>query len=152
MPRAGFFPIGNTTIRFGGDGHWYADGERIANRRIAALFSRHLHRAVDGSYRLRIADEEAPVMVDDTPYVVTGVDTDAVGAMCIELNDGTREALAPESLTVGADDVMYCRVKGGSEPARFLRPAYYQLARYIVHSDEGFVFAGPQGRYRIGCR
>ncbi len=152
MPRAGFYAIQNTAIRFGRDGHWYADDERITNQRIAGLFSRHLCRAADGTYLLRIADEQAPVIVEDTPYVVTAVEADAAGEIQLDLNDGSREPLAPQSLAVGADDVLYCRVKGGRESARFLRPAYYQLARSITRGDGGFVFTCPQGRYPIGRR
>ena len=152
MPRAGFYTVQNTPIRLGRDGHWYADDQRITNRRIAALFSRHVCRGVDGAYVLRIADEQALITVDDTPYVITGAETDSEGVVWVDLNDGTRECLDPESLAVGADEVLYCRVKRGSEPARFLRSAYYQVAQHIARADGGFVFEGPQGRYPIGRR
>ena len=39
MARAGFYAIESHEIRFGRDGEWYSDGERIANAKIAALFS-----------------------------------------------------------------------------------------------------------------
>lgn len=140
MARAGFYAIHNSSIRFGRDGQWYADGQLITNPRIAALFSRHIVRAEGGGYELRIADERAPITVDDTPYVVVGADSDA-DAVWIELNDGTREPLDPHTLHVGADDVLYCRVKQGSERARFLRPAYYQVAPHISTAADGtFVF------------
>lgn len=152
MPRAGFYAIHNSHIRFGRDGRWYADGEPIANARIARLFSQSVHRAADGSYELRVAEERAPIEVDDTPYVVTGAGADATGAPWIELNDETREALDPQTLAVGADDVLYCRVKAGREPARFLRPAYYQLADRIAADGGEFVFQTPAGRFPIGRR
>ena len=152
MPRAGFYAIHNSTIRFGRDGRWYADGQPIANPRIARLFSQSVHRAADGSYELRIAEERAPITVDDTPYVVTGAAVDATGTTWIDLNDETREALDPHSLAVGADEVLYCRVKHGRERARFLRPAYYQLADRIAAADGGFVFQTAAGRFPIGRR
>ena len=152
MPRAGFYAIHNSTIRFGRDGRWYADGQPIANPRIARLFSQSVHRAADGSYELRIAEERAPITVDDTPYVVTGAAVDATGTAWIDLNDETREALDPRSLAVGADEVLYCRVKHGRERARFLRPAYYQLADRIAAGDGGFVFQTAAGRFPIGRR
>ena len=127
MPRAGFYAIHNSSIRFGRDGRWYADGEPITNPRIADLFSRHVQRDADGGYRLRIADEQAAIEVEDTPYVVIAAGADAT-APWVELNDRSREPLDPTSLTVGGDEVLYCRVKAGQESARFLRPAYYQLA------------------------
>jgi hypothetical protein len=150
MARAGFYAVQNSEIRFGRDGRWYADGEPIANARIADLFSRHLQRAPDGSYVLRIGDEEAAVIVDDTPYVVTAVEPDGAGALFVRVNDGSREALDPHTLHVGANDVVYCRVKRGSERARFLRAAYYQLSAYIAAAGERFVLRLPAGDYPIG--
>lgn len=153
MARAGFYAIHNSSIRFGRDGRWYADGAPIVNPRIARLFARSVHRLPDGSYELRIAEERAVISVDDTPYVVTAATTDAAGTVWIELNDETREALDGRSLTVGEADVLYCRVKEGREWARFLRPAYYQLAdRIVAEPGGGFVFANGAERHPIGHR
>jgi hypothetical protein len=56
--------------------------------------------------------------------------------LILELNDGSQEPFDPESLRIGDRDVPYTRVKNGEFPARFSRPAYYQLARFIVSDDE----------------
>ena len=152
MPRAGFYAIHNSSIRFGRDGRWYADGQAIDNPRIARLFSRSVHRVADGSYELRIAEERAPISVEDTPFVVTAAAVDRAGTVWLDLNDETREVLDPHSLSVGADHVLYCRVKDGREPARFLRPAYYQLADHIAAEGGGFVFHTAAGRFPIGRR
>jgi hypothetical protein len=149
MPSAGFYAIHNSRIRFGRDGVWYADDEPIANRRIADLFSRHVHRRADGGYELRIADERAAIEVEDTPYVVVGV-TRTPASIDVELNDGTREPLDPSSLEVGENEVLYCRVKRGTERARFLRPAYYQIAPQTFEKEGGrFVLRVGQSEYAI---
>jgi hypothetical protein len=138
MARAGFYAIHNSHIRFGSDGRWYADGEPIVNRRIADLFSNHVRRSESGGYMLEIGSEQAPIEVDDTPYVVIGVDVDEDDGMArLELNDHSVEDLDPSSLRIGANGVLYCQVKRGAEPARFLRPAYYQLAPFITESGAG---------------
>lgn len=152
MPRAGFYAIHNSSIRFGRDGRWYADGQPIINPRIADLFSRHVQRDEKGGYRLRIADEQAAIEVEDTPYVVIAAG-ERDGAVWVELNDRSREALDASSLSVGADDVLYCRVKDGREPARFLRPAYYQIAHLIeAAADGGFVVRSGGRAHPIGRR
>ena len=153
MPRAGFYAVENSEIRFARDGRWYADGQLVVNPRIAALFSRHVCRRPDGGYMLRIADEQAPIVVEDTPYVVTSVAFDADEMPWLEINDGSRERLDPTTLTVGDDDVLYCRVKHRAEPARFLRPAYYALAGHCSLSQSGaFVLRLPSGDYPIAGR
>lgn len=140
MPRAGFYAIQATTIRFGRDGKWYADDEQITNPRIADLFSRHVCRDPAGGYMIRMGDERAHIVVDDTPYVVIAVTAAADGRFGIELNDRSTEDLNLSSLAVADDNVVYCQVKNDSEPARFLRQAYYQLAPYI-HAIDATHFA-----------
>jgi hypothetical protein len=110
-----------------------------------------VRRTAEGANELRIAEERAPIRVDDSPYVVTGAAVDAHGTAWIDLNDGSREALDPQTLAVGDGDVLYCRVKDGGEPARFLRAAYYQLAdRIAVVAGGGFVFRTAAGQFPIG--
>jgi uncharacterized protein len=144
MPSAGFTAIESHTIRFGRDGEWYSDGERIANRRITDLFSRCVRKSPQGGYVLQMGDERAPLEVEDTPYVVRQVEGDPEHGFTITLNDGTREPLDPAWLRAGADHAFYCRVKGGECEARLLRPAYYALAQWVE--------AGADGRFRVRVR
>jgi len=145
MPKAGFWAIESHTIRFGRDGRWYADDEPIANPRISALFARHVTRAEDGSWWLRIGDERARIVVDDTPFVVTRVDGGPERGFCITLNDGSSEDLAPASLALGEGEVLYCDVKGGAYRARFLRAAQSELLGHVTHDGERFVLPVPGG-------
>jgi len=137
MPTAGFYAIESHTIRFGRDGEWYSDGERITNRRIADLFSRCVRRAPDGGYLLQMGDERASLDVDDTPYVVRQIDGDVESGLRVVLNDGSSEALDPRTLRSGEDHALYCRVKQGEFEARLLRPAYYALARFVEVDSDG---------------
>lgn len=139
MARAGFYAVEGAKIRFGRDGYWYGDDERIANPRIADLFSRCLRREPDGSYAIRMVEERAVVEIEDTPWVVTSIENDAHGTLLLVLNDGTREPLDPTTLVVGRDEVLYCRAKMGEERVRFLRAAYYQLALHFAEDNAGEV-------------
>ena len=112
MPGAGFYPIGASHITFGRDGSWYADGERITNRRIALLFSRHLVRLADGRYALVMGDEKASVEIEDTPWVVTRVDGHPDHGFRVTLNDETHEPLDPTSLAIEPDNARVWNSKG----------------------------------------
>lgn len=138
MARAGFWAVSSGAISFRRDGRWYSDEEPINNARIALLFSRCLRQTDDGRWQIAMADERAYVTVEDTPWVVTGVDRDPNGGFRLRLNDGSEEPLDPASLAVGAENVLYTRVKGGHR-VRFLRPAYYALAPAIEERDGRFV-------------
>lgn len=132
MPKAGFWAIDPTRkISFGKDGWWYANDERIQNRRINLLFSQHLHKTSAGTYEIAIGWDKVVVEIDDAPYVVTRVTGDSGQGFTLRLNDDSEELLDPTTLSVGPEDVLYCVVKGRAHRARFLRPAYYQLTAHV---------------------
>jgi len=51
-------------------------------------------------------------------------------------------------LRIGAENVLYCRVKGGAHEARWLRPAYYDLMRH-AETGPGAEVVLPVGGRRI---
>ena len=139
MPSAGLYPIHTDKITFARDGRWYADGEPVLHPRLANLFSRYLRRKPEGGFEIWIDERfHSDVEVEDTPWVVIRADCGANGRVEIELNDGSHEELADQGLTVGSDDALYCRIKGGSERARFLRSAQSSLAGRIEETTSGF--------------
>ena len=149
MPRAGFYTVESGKISFRKDGNWYSDEERIDNPRIALLFSQSIKQNPAGSWFLQVADEHAPITIEDTPYVVRSIDPiedNGKGGFVLMLNDDTREALDPSTLEVGADNVLYTRVKGGKHRARFLRPAYYHLSANFEADGSGKFFIQIGGK------
>ena len=152
MPSAGFYAIESHRISFGRDGEWYSDGERIANRKIAELFSRCVRKSPQGGWMLQMGDEKAPLEVEDTPFVVRQIEGSPESGVTVVLNDDTREALDPRSLKSGPDNALYCRVKGGDCEARFLRPAYYALAGWVREQDGRFSLRLGDREYPIEPR
>lgn len=147
MPQAGFWAVGGYTISFRKDGAWYADEERIRNPRIQLLFSRGLRgddregaASLPGytGWLLDLGVDRQPVQVEDTPLVVTGIEGTPEEGFSIRTNDGEVGPLDASTLSVGAEDVLYCEVDRGPRGrlrARFLRPAYYRLARHVEALD-----------------
>ncbi|HVN63936.1 MAG TPA: DUF1285 domain-containing protein [Candidatus Binataceae bacterium] len=146
MPRAGFYAVESGKISFRRDGNWYSDEERIDNPRIALLFSKSVKRNPDGSYFLQVAEERAPITVEDTPFVVRTLEEDGKGGFMMALNDDTREPLDPGALEVGRKDVLYASVKDGNFRARFLRPAYYQLSSNFETEGGGRFILNLRGK------
>ncbi len=91
----------------------------------------------DGRYLLRVDGKTCELEVADTFFVVRRVDV-AGGVLKVRLNDDTWEEVPPAGVWLGQNQMLYCRVKGGAFPARFARPAYYQLAQYIQPEGDGF--------------
>lgn len=124
------------------EGRWFYQGEEITHRRTYLLYSRSLTTDGRGRLLLRVGREECRVEAEDAPYVVKSVDfVRRAGGELKEidllLNDETREPLNPETLEVGRENVLYCRVRGGMFAARFSRGAYQLLFPVIRHDEEG---------------
>jgi uncharacterized protein len=145
-------------IRVDEEGEWHHLGTRIVREDIIQLFLDNLVQRPDGSYLIEWKGSQCPIEVADTPFVVTRVDREegaGAGEAAVRLTLkylSDRERLDPRSLTVGGANILYCRVHGGRFPARFSRPAYYQLAEWIVEDEETASFYLQLGtnRYPIG--
>lgn len=120
------------------DGTWAQDGETITHERTIELLFRSLvrTRTVPGKPRagfvVRIGADELPVEVEDTPYFVSQVDIDREK---ITLVGGLETNLDPATLAVGTGNVLYCTVNG--ERAKFLRAAYYEIAKRLEADAHG---------------
>ena len=124
------------------EGRWFHEGVEVTHARTCLLLSRSLTRDSTGRYCVRVGNESAKVDLEDAPYTVKSV-TIRQGPgkrpddYILHLNDGTDEPIAPGSLSVSRENVMYGKVKGRSERARFLRPAYYQICVQLRCDDKG---------------
>ena len=136
------------------EGKWFHKGVEMIHREIINLFYQHIHLDSQGRYVILWEGEHCYLEVEDTPFIVRKAlfkeTTQAHHARFILfLSDETQEDLSPDTLTVGGDNVLYCKVKNGNFPARFDRPAYYQLAQHI-EEQKGDYFLPLNGKdYQI---
>ena len=154
MPMAGFWSIGGYQISFRKDGRWYADDEVIGNPRIARLFAENVRPDGEGGWVIDLGIDRHPVIVEDTPLVVTLLEGDPTSGFRVRANDGVTDDLDCSSLTIGPDNVLYCgldRGKRGRMRARFLRGPYYLITGYIgLDEATGSAWIEQRGeRYRI---
>lgn len=117
-------------------------------REFVNFFYQHLRRDAAGRYVIELPNDRCYVEVEDTAYFVKAVypqrDGDGVvNNFRIYLCDDTLEDLNPETLYIGAENILYCQVRGGTFPARFTRAAYYQLAMHIEYDEARNVFHLP---------
>ena len=128
------------------EGRWYHQGAEMIHREFIRLFYQNMELDSEGRYLINWADKPCYVEVEDTAFVVRQIsyeegNQDRGSRIELSLSDDTKEALMPDSLSVGMENVLYCKVKSGSFPARFNRAAYYQLAEYI--EEEGKTYFLP---------
>jgi hypothetical protein len=162
MPQAGFWAVGGYTISFRRDGAWYADEERIRNPRIQLLFSQSIRRDDRENapslprytgWLLDVGVDRQSVLVEDSPLVVTGVDGSSDEGFTIRTNDGETGVLDCTTLAIGDGDVLYCTVERagrGTLRARFLRPAYYRIAKFVEWVDGKPVLRCRERKVELG--
>lgn len=142
------------------EGDWYYRGSVMQRGDIVSHLCQHLRREESSErYIIQMDKQRCYLEVEDTPLVVTSVFPEEAreegGQEQLYLSIKhlpTREPLNPRTLRVGEGNVLYCKVKEDAIPARFLRPAYYQLAEFI-HEDEEehrFYLLLGKKRYYIG--
>ncbi|MEA2039415.1 MAG: DUF1285 domain-containing protein [Thermodesulfobacteriota bacterium] len=138
-------------------GTWYHEGVEMIRREFIHLFYENMERDSKGRYVIKWGDQTCYVDVEDTAFVVRRViyehdDQNKNARFALVLSDDTEEALLPDSLFVGKDNVLYCRVKNHSFPARFNRAAYYQLAQYVEEDNNTYYLLLNGKKYDITQR
>ena len=124
-------------IRIDRDGKWYYRNMEMTRTDIIHYFYKHLQRDQHGDYHIKTETEQYPIRVEDVPFIIEGLDALTTGdeggtsSMMIRLSDGSCEELQPDTLWIGNNHIVYCRIKGNEHAARFSRKAYYQLAKHI---------------------
>ena len=140
------------------EGRWFHKGAPIIHRGFLLLFYQSIRMDEQGRYLIEFHDQTCVLQVEDTPFVILRVSFVPRGGsedrehFMLHLIDGTKEALNPQTLTVGDNNVLYCRIRNGQFKARFSRPSYYQLAQHIQEDQESgrFYLSLDGNTYFIG--
>jgi hypothetical protein len=134
------------------EGRWFHKGAEMIHRETIRLFYEHMTLDALERYIIEWRGDRCTVDVEDTAFVVWRVtfqDEGQNARFILHLSDDTREPLMPETLYIGKDHVLYGRVKQGRFPARFHRPAYYQLAHYVEEENGAFFLPSQGQKYPI---
>ena len=129
-------------IRIDKEGNWYYQDLPIINKKIYLYLNQCLSQEPSGRYILSTNGEKCYLEVEDTPFVIQEVyvssDTSPTPSLVVKLNDGTEEPLQADTVRVGQENIVYCRVKEGAYEARLLRNAYYQLAEFLQQDGQDY--------------
>jgi hypothetical protein len=108
-----------------------------------------------GEFFIDYKGKRAPVKVAATPYFVRDavVKKDAAGNLLevlLEIDDGSREILDPEGLSLDASGVLQVKIKSGKFAARCLAAAHFRIAELLESDDEGgFFIVINQNRFNL---
>lgn len=136
-------------IKIDKEGRWFHKGAEMIRRDFIQLFYQNMELNSSSQYIINWMGQSCYVDVEDTAFVVKSVickntGTDLGTRFIVVLNDYTNEDLSPDTLYVGSSNILYCRVKERSFPARFNRASYYQIAQYF-EEEKGIYYLKIDG-------
>ena len=137
-------------LRLDRDGRMWHQGEEVAHPRLRQALLRWLDVRDDGRDIVRLDEKRyAYIEVEDAHLQVTAARWLPDDRLELSLDDGSTEELAYPTLTVGPDDALRCRVRGGKLRARF-RTAAQQVALERVERDgPGFALRAAGATWEI---
>ncbi|OPX37819.1 MAG: hypothetical protein B1H11_05390 [Desulfobacteraceae bacterium 4484_190.1] len=135
-------------------GHWFHKGVEMIRRDYIRMFYMNMELDSEGHYIINWNGKKCYVEVEDTAFVVKRTSyqekpTVREAVYILSLSDDTKEELIPETLHIGKDNVMYCRIKNNAFPARFTRSAYYQLTKHIIEENNKYYLPFKGKNYLI---
>jgi len=141
-----------TGIRLDREGRFWHEGGEIVHAGLRRALLRWIDRLDDGRTILRLDDDRYVYLeVQDAPLLVVAARW-RDHRVFVTTNDGAEQELEYGSLTIGARDALYCRVRNGRLEARMTTAAYYEVARGIEESDGGFALRAAGAVFTIGQR
>ena len=136
------------------EGRWFYKGAEMIHREFIRLFYQRMEIDSLGRYIINWGGSRCYVEVEDTPFVVRRTQLENLeqasdSHFILFLSDDTQEDLAPDTLLIGNDNVLYCEVKNRAFPARFDRAAYYQLTEHVEEENDEFFIPLNGEKYYI---
>lgn len=130
-------------IRLDSEGNWYQGDFPILHERTCQFFYKHIARNAEGKYYLQGEERPVYIKVEDIPYWVTKVERTIAGYL-ITLTDESIELLDLNFLWIGKKNALYCGVKRGKFPAKFMRVPYYEITKDLQQRGKKYflVFRG----------
>jgi|SRR4051794_20730449 hypothetical protein len=134
-------------LRLDKEGRFWHRGGLVEHARTNAVLHQGIHRAPDGRWATRIGKEWGYLEVEDAALWVRRIEPHGE-RLRGQLASGDWVEIDPSTLSAGADDALYVRVKG--ERARLTRPAQLSLSELLEEDPGGFALRLGDRAFTIG--
>jgi len=124
------------------DGKWYFGQAEMFRRQILNILAKNMHRRDDGSYYIKMGDEENPVIVEDVPYLASGIKEDQVPFILV-FHDLQEMVLEQELKLTFKGDVPYISYQHEGD-TRLSRGVYWKMSEHFDFRGDEVYFVPPQ--------
>ncbi len=133
-------PVQDITIK--ANGKWYFGQAEMFRRQILNILARNLHRNSDGSYFIQMDQDENPVIVEDVPYLASGI-IDKEIPFKLVFHDLQEMLLDHELKLYFKGDVPYITFNWEGD-TRLTRGVYWRLSDYFEFRGDEIFIVPPQ--------
>jgi hypothetical protein len=124
------------------NGKWYFGQAEMFRRQILNVLATNLHRNSDGSFFIQMGDDENPVIVEDVPYLATGI-IENEKPIKLAFHDLQEMVLDQELKLYFKGDVPYITFRWEAD-TRLSRGVYWKLSQYFEFKGEDVFIVPPQ--------
>ncbi len=124
------------------DGKWYYGQAEMFRRQIVNILAKNIHRRDDGSYYIKMGEEENPLIVEDVPFLASGVKENEM-PITLVFHDLQEMVLDKEMKLIFKGDVPYISFQSEGD-TKLTRGVYWKLSEHYDFRDEDVYFVPPQ--------
>ncbi|MEA4924042.1 MAG: DUF1285 domain-containing protein [Syntrophomonadaceae bacterium] len=124
------------------NGKWYFGQAEMFRRQIVNVLARNLIRKEDGSYAIKMENDENPVLVEDVPYLASGIVENELPLRLV-FHDLQEMVLDHELKLYFKGDVPYITYKWEAD-TRLSRGVYWKLSEFFDYRGDEVYFVPPQ--------
>jgi len=124
------------------NGKWYFGQAEMFRRQILNVLATNLHRNTDGNYFIQMGDDENPVIVEDVPYLATGI-MENEKPIKLAFHDLQEMVLDHELKLYFKGNVPYITFRSEAD-TRLSRGVYWKLSNYFEFREEDVYIVPPQ--------
>lgn len=125
------------------NGKWYFGQAEMFRRQILNILARNLHRDDEGHYYIQMGEEQNPVIVEDVPYLASGIDENQLPIKLI-LHDLQEIILDSNLKLYFKGDVPYISFHHEGD-TRLSRGVYWKLSQYFDFRGDDVYIVPPVG-------
>ncbi len=124
------------------DGKWYYGQAEMFRRQIVNILAKNIHRRDDGSYYIKMGEEENPLIVEDVPFLASGV-KENIMPITLVFHDLQEMVLDQEMRLIFKGDVPYISFQSEGD-TKLTRGVYWKLSEYYDFRGDEVYFVPPQ--------
>ncbi|CFX18958.1 Protein of unknown function DUF1285 [Syntrophomonas zehnderi OL-4] len=129
-------------IKIGRDGKWYFGEAEMFRRNILQILARNINQDEDGNYFIQMGQETNPLIVEDVPFLATGLVEKENQPLKLVFHDLQEMVLDHELKLYLRGDVPYISFRWEAD-TRLSRGVYWKLSDYFDFRGEEIYIVPP---------